>query len=345
LATLQDIADQAGVSTETVSRVLRGKYRQVGPRGVARVEQVTQIARDLGYRANAAARSMKNQESLLVGVVMPVDQRSRIAHPLIMEITFGLNSVLADAGYVMNLLPVDHTEIESGVPQSRGLLEQVADGYVVIDGIGPRLEDHIAAEDKPIVWANAECGEGRVSVLRDEFRAGELAVEALAAAGHRRVVSIERQQDWPHYSFAHRHRGVTTAAARLGLEVQIQAVGLNRDGMIGDDATAHRALEALADTGAAVLADTYLARRVISAIARSRISVADLSLACCDDADEWGEIMPWLPRASFDRFQMGRRAGSLLLRQLAGRRAESVVMQPEWKSGQAFNPDPPPPMT
>lgn len=336
MATLQDIADKAGVSTETVSRVLRGKYRQVGPRGVKRVEQVTQIAKDLGYRVNAAARSMKNQQSLMVGVVMPVDPNSQVAHAVSMEITFGLNSVLTDLGYVMSLLPVSYHEIASGQPVSRGLTEQVVDAYVVMDGIGHRLESHIQSAGKPVVWANAECPESGVSILRDEYRAGELAVEALARAGHTRVTNLERRAQGGSFSFAQRRAGVLAAADRLGLQCTNHQVDLHDDISKLPCVLEGEILESIDETGAVVLGDTYLARRVIGDLSRVRRHVVDYSLACCDDADEMGEVMPWLARASFNRFEMGRQAAFALMKLINGKVAKPYLMTPEWKDGQSI---------
>ncbi len=339
MATLQDIADRAGVSTETVSRVLRGKYRQTGERGIRRVKQVRQIADELGYRPDAAARSMKNRRSHLVGVVMPVDARSRLAHAVTMEIVFGINAALAEEGYVMSLLPVSADEVLGGKPQSRGLRERMVDGYILIDQVGEHLEAHIDAEHKPMVWVNLLAPEPAVSVVRDEARAGELAVEALAAAGHRRVLSVKRVAGQEtHFSFAARQAGVDRAAARLKVEVEAVRVPLN----VRESPDVGRLSEAFVSRARAVralvVADAYLARRVIGDLAREHFVVGDYAVACCDDADELEQLMPWLSRAGFNRFEMGRLAGTALLRQVRGGTAETVVMQPQWLTGDSVCP-------
>ncbi|TWT86387.1 LacI family DNA-binding transcriptional regulator [Neorhodopirellula pilleata] len=324
MTTLQEIADLAGVSVETVSRVLRGKYRQKGVRGIQRVAQVERIANELGYRPNSAARSMKNKSSMMVGVVLPVDANSRLAHAVSMEIVFGLNSVLTDSRYVMSLLPVSNDEIKTGQPLSRGLREQMVDGFIVIDDIGEQLESHIRANDKPIVWANVDRRDSNACVHRDERRAGEMALQALADAGHRRVLSIERVAgQGMHYSFAMRRDGIQDAAKRNQIDLRTTFVSLRRDAPRPNDLP-----EAVRSAGAVVFSDVYLSIRVIGELSLAGLGVCDYSAVSCDDADELKETLPWLTRSSFNRFEMGVHAARLLLRLIAGESVEPIVLQP-----------------
>jgi LacI family transcriptional regulator len=67
LVTLQDVADRAGVSLTTASRVLSDGPRRVGSQLAGRV---TQAAADLGYTANLQARAVATGQSNMVGVVV-----------------------------------------------------------------------------------------------------------------------------------------------------------------------------------------------------------------------------------------------------------------------------------
>ena len=334
MATLKHIAEQAGVSVETVSRVLRGEYRQVGERGKARVKQIMAIADGCAYRANAAARSMKSNRSLIAGVIVPIDEGSRLAHAVTMEIIFGINEELAACGYLMSLITVTSEEGRTGKPASRALRELVADGFIIIDSLGTKLDLLLNRTGKPLVWANQEPSGDNVAICRDEFLAGELAVEALAAAGHTRILSVGRQSaEGCHFSFARRAQGVATAADRLGMTVKQIRLALSRDTSVTNSSF----VQAVKACPALILSDIYLARRVIADLERDNVPLTSYSVACCDDADEMGEILPWLSRATFNRFELGKLAGRALLEKINGQKSASQILKPTWIPGDSIH--------
>jgi len=92
-AKLSDIADKAGVSPMTVSRVLNGR----GGASPETCDRIRQIAEEMNYRPNALARGLKSDRSHIIGVVVP-----DIANPFFPEIIRGIESIAMQQGY--NLL-------------------------------------------------------------------------------------------------------------------------------------------------------------------------------------------------------------------------------------------------
>src|SRR3712207_3366897 len=92
--TIRDVAERAGVSKSLVSLVLRGSD-QVRPE---KREAVLRASRELGYRPNAAARSLSEQRTRTVGVLLN-DLRS----PWFADLLDGLNSLLHANGLRMLL--------------------------------------------------------------------------------------------------------------------------------------------------------------------------------------------------------------------------------------------------
>src|SRR5256885_494961 len=86
--TLQDVADRAGVSLTTASRVVNEGSRRVGPR---LAERVNAAVAELGYTANLQARAVATGQSTMVGVVV-----HDISDPYFSSIAAGLIEV-ADA--------------------------------------------------------------------------------------------------------------------------------------------------------------------------------------------------------------------------------------------------------
>ncbi|HHT72234.1 MAG TPA: LacI family transcriptional regulator [Firmicutes bacterium] len=88
--TIKDVAKRAGVSTATVSRVLNGSpYVQEHL-----ASRVREAIAELGYRRNAAARSLKTKKTNTIGVLVP-----DISNPYFMQISKGLEDVLAPHGF------------------------------------------------------------------------------------------------------------------------------------------------------------------------------------------------------------------------------------------------------
>ena len=79
--TLRDVADRAGVSLTTASRVVNEGSRRVGPR---LAERVHRAVAELGYTANLQARAVATGQSTMIGMVVhdiadPFSPRSRAA--------------------------------------------------------------------------------------------------------------------------------------------------------------------------------------------------------------------------------------------------------------------------
>src|SRR5260370_5155705 len=145
--TIIDVANLAGVSKSAVSRVIRGES-SVSPSSRT---AVIAAAEELGYRANAVARSLVQRRTYNVGVMV-----SDLHNLFFAEVLDGLYAAAAERGYIAiittgNLAPVAE---ERALEQ---LLELRADGGVLA---GARLGAHVvaaAARSVPI----APAGSGR----------------------------------------------------------------------------------------------------------------------------------------------------------------------------------------
>lgn len=95
---LVDVAQHAGVSTATVSRVLNDNAR-VDP---AIAERVRASVGQLGYRMNSVARSLRRQSNNVVGVIVP-----DIANPFFTDVVRGIGDALQTDGYMLMLCNSD----------------------------------------------------------------------------------------------------------------------------------------------------------------------------------------------------------------------------------------------
>ena len=94
--TLEMVAERAGVSRATVSRVVNGSPR-VSDDTIA---VVTAAIAELRYTPNRAARSLANRKSMAIALVIPEDTTRFFGDPYFAAIVQGISTVPDDAGYV-----------------------------------------------------------------------------------------------------------------------------------------------------------------------------------------------------------------------------------------------------
>ncbi|MEV5437101.1 LacI family DNA-binding transcriptional regulator [Streptomyces sp. NPDC052682] len=180
--TIRDVAERAGVSKSLVSLVLRGSD-QVRPE---KREAVLRAARELGYRPNAAARSLSEQRSRTVGVLL-----NDLRNPWFVDLLDGLNSLLHAAGLRM-LLADARLNRRTGQDPADPFLDLRVDGLVVVGTLPDRAALGTVAERIPVVLAGGreQVPPGVDVVAGDDAQGARLVTEHLIGLGHRRVAHL-----------------------------------------------------------------------------------------------------------------------------------------------------------
>ncbi|POX46606.1 LacI family DNA-binding transcriptional regulator, partial [Streptomyces sp. Ru72] len=143
--TIRDVAERAGVSKSLVSLVLRGSD-QVRPE---KRRAVLAAVEELGYRPNAAARSLSERRTRTVGVLL-----NDMRNPWFVELLDGLNSRLHDAGLRM-LLADGHLNRRLGEDLTRTFTDLRVDGLIAVGTLPPSEALRQAAARVPTVVAGA----------------------------------------------------------------------------------------------------------------------------------------------------------------------------------------------
>jgi DNA-binding LacI/PurR family transcriptional regulator len=199
--TMEMVATLAGVSKITVSRALRGSDLV---RPEVR-ERIAEVARQVGYRMNVAARSLRTRETRTIAVVIDQRDPDHQSHtdPLILAIIGGLLETLTPAGYSTLLTTNEHFLSSNAVG---------ADGAVMLgQGEGAHRVTQVAALNLPIVaWGEPVPGVGVKVVGSDNRMGGKLAAEHLVARGASRLLFLGDAQ---HPEIAARLAGFREALA------------------------------------------------------------------------------------------------------------------------------------
>ncbi|MFJ3230699.1 LacI family DNA-binding transcriptional regulator [Streptomyces sp. NPDC086787] len=180
--TIRDVAEQAGVSKSLVSLVLRGSG-QVRPE---KRDAVLRAVRELGYRTNAAARSLSEQRTRTVGVLL-----NDLRNPWYVDLLDGLNSLLRDNGLHM-LLADARLNRRTGDDLAGPFLDLGVDGLVAVGTLPDPGVLGPVAERIPVVVAGTREPElpGVDIVAADDETGARLVTEHLIGLGHRRIAHI-----------------------------------------------------------------------------------------------------------------------------------------------------------
>lgn len=180
--TIRDVAEKAGVSVSTVSRVLTSN---------APVQEVTRKAvedaiNELGFRPNGLARSLRSNETKTIGLIIP-----DVANPFFPEVARGVEDAACKRGYSVILC-------NSGNDRSKEtmyfqvLQERRIDG-IILTGSGSLSEyAQLREMDQfPVVFLdrNAE-GLDVDSVESDSYNGACQAVQHLIELGHREIAFV-----------------------------------------------------------------------------------------------------------------------------------------------------------
>lgn len=222
---LKEIAEIAGVSVSTVSRVLNGKtYVNEETR-----KKVLNIIGRENYHPNAIAQSLKNGASNTLCLMIP-----SIQNVIFAPITRGVEDVARENGYTVILCNTDENE-ETEALSIEKMRSRWVDGFIIASSYGKKKEIYSLAEDHiPVVLVNrfSESDIGKLSIISiDNFKAGYDATKYLASQGFRRIaIAVGKQM---HKFYRDRLEGYQAALKDSGLPYEerlvMQEVNSNDD--------------------------------------------------------------------------------------------------------------------
>jgi len=204
---MDDVAEAAGVSRALVSLVMRNAPNVSDRRRKA----VLDAADRLGYRPNAAARSLAERRSNTLGVVV-----NDLHNTFFADLVDGVHEVAQANGFRLLLNTAWRTDIDER-QAVEAFLEYRVDGILVLGPTadGDTLRD--ASKNTPVVTIGSSFP-GVDAVVNDDLRGGELAAEHLVNLGHRDIVHLDGGNG---AGADHRREGFCGVMESMGLEVRV----------------------------------------------------------------------------------------------------------------------------
>jgi LacI family transcriptional regulator len=190
-ATIKEVASAAGVSTQTVSRVINDRP-DVSPETRKRVQDI--IDR-LGYQPSALARSLIRQRSYTLGVVTAGLKYIGPSRTL-----SGITSAAEAAGYSLLLKELPHFDANNVVPIFQELISRHVDGIIwAVPEIGENRNwvNKLSLDlEIPIVYLTMNPQEKISVVSINNYLGGQLATSHLLEQGYRHIGHISGPLDW-----------------------------------------------------------------------------------------------------------------------------------------------------
>jgi LacI family transcriptional regulator len=176
--TIRDVAERAGVSIATVSRVLNDRADV----SVETRERVREVAREVGYSADPAARALATQRTRLVAVVVGDNAGHRdLSLVFFGKVLAAISRRLSHSGYEALLLQSDDLGLEHRFDAAI---------LIGVDDDDPLVAD-LAAREIPLVGVDVRCKVGRAAFVGSDHADGvRLALAHLYALGHRRIAHV-----------------------------------------------------------------------------------------------------------------------------------------------------------
>ena len=210
MPTLQDVADRAGVTITTVSRMLNGRVRVSGKTR----EKIEQAMQELGYRPNEMARSLAKKSSNLIGLMVPSVKQYFFAD-LIQEVE---NAVAARQCQM--LLCISGREAEKENAYYRTLLGDRVRGMIVASY--SQEFGTVSRKDLPVFYIERRPEDGTPYAMMDSLQGGRLAGEHLIARGCRNLLYLSGSNARNSVSIL-RYEGFCAACGEAGLPKPILA--------------------------------------------------------------------------------------------------------------------------
>jgi LacI family transcriptional regulator len=317
--TIRDIADLAGVSIATVSRVLNDRP-DVAP---DTRETVLQVVREHGFSRNRGARALSRGRTGFVGLTLPL-----IADAYFGPILSGASEALYEEDMRIILGPTRH-EHDREVTLLERLVRESTDGAILMLPSESEAELRaLQAQGYPFVVVDPmePPPDGIPCVSAMHASGAKQATEHLLTLGHRRIGAIAGAEGW--YATEERLLGFRAALAGAGMLPDPELIR-HSDWQIPAGEAAAEAILSHPDPPTAIFGyNDHVAIGALNAARKRGLRVPDdLSIVGFDDTFQSRIVWPQLTTVRQPLQELGRTGVNLLMRLLEGQRVEALRME------------------
>ena len=310
---MRDVADLAGVGTMTVSRVINGNSHVTEETRRRVLEAVEQ----LNYRPNEIARSLREQRSRQIGIIVP-----NINDPFFAICAQAVSLVAREHGYSVNIaMSYEDPEIEFN--EAMIMLRRHVDGIVAIPSAGTftRLTEPELSAIPIVTLDRPLAGKRFDSVVVQNKSGAAIAVQHLIERGHRRITYLGLSPQL--YTIRARYEGYRQAITLAGLREDVHYGNATQSEML---ATLRSLVKAKNGPTALFSSNNLTTRHALHALAELDVRIPErMALVGFDDFETADILRPAITVIRQPTTDMGRIGAHLLFSQLSpGERVHQV---------------------
>jgi len=320
--TIKDVAEAAGVSSQTVSRVINNRP-DVAP---ATRRRILEVVNKMGYRPNMLARSLSQRRSHSLGAVI-----AGLKYVGPSRTINGITAAAQELGYMLVLKELRHFESEGIESVLDELLSRQVDGILwAVSEVGDNrreLASRLPTLQIPILFMTMGQRDGWPVVQIDNRAGGRIAVEHLLSLGHRQIGHISGPQKW--WEARMRKEGWEQAMRSAKLDISEQ------HWVAGDWAPASgkkaiaELLKKFPEMTGVFIANDQMALGALQYAHEQGISVPEqLSIIGFDDVPESAYYWPALTTIHHDHYTLGSTAVRNLVGMIDKRRQAELLELP-----------------
>lgn len=317
--TIKDVAQAAGVSTQTVSRVIN-KFSYVSEETRQRVEEVVE---ELGYNPSTLARSLIQKRSYTLGIV-----------------TFGLEYIgpsrtlngIADKadelGYMLLMKELDNFDTSRIGDVINSLLARQVDGIL---WVAPEIGDnHSWVEERkdkisvPVLFLAMQPRDGISSVSTDNFQGAVMAVQHLIDCGRKKIGHISGPLTW--WEADERKRGWKETLSKAGFEVSNQQCAEGNWSSASGEHAFSQLIKSFPEMDAVFVANDQMALGVLREAMRQNIRIPEqLAVIGFDNIPESAYFYPSLTTIYQNLQLLGEQATQNIVEMIQARQENQSI--------------------
>lgn len=320
--TIKQVANIAGVSTQTISRVINNQSDVA----VETRAHIQEIIKKLGYHPSALARGLIRQRSFTLGVVtagLSFNGPSRTLN--------GITGKADELGYTILLKELPHFNSGLIEPLLKTLLSWPVDGIIwAVPEVGSNhawVNDGLANVKTPIVFLNMESRPGLLIINDDNFYGAKTATEHLLAQGYRNIGHLSGPLDW--WESRQRKAGWQHALVEAGISVLESHSAAGDWTSSGAETALLRLQSQYPNMDAIFVANDQMALCVIKLLSEQGISIPEqLGVVGFDGLAEAAYFWPPLTTLAQDHYLLGCKAVEEIVSAITYLDTENVLPTP-----------------
>ncbi|MDQ0856582.1 LacI family DNA-binding transcriptional regulator [Bacillus sp. V2I10] len=318
--TIYDVAEKAGVSISTVSKVLNN----TGSLAAKTRKKVKETMQELNYQPSVAASVKKRIQ--MIGLLIP-----NIANPFMAEVARSIENHLKRHGYSLMVYSTDN-DLKNEVEYISILKQKYTDGIIVATGLKKeKVIKDLIKTDLPIALLSRDVPSLAIdTVLVDDYLGGYEATNYLISLGHKKIAMIT--EDTTFSNLRARVQGYKKALEGAGLNYDESLVLTNNTSLDEGKKSTLTLLKKSSPPTAVFASTEFLAIGALQGAHELNVKVPDeLSIVGFDDTVLSAICEPPLTTIAQPIEEMGKKVVELLIEEIAKKKEskQRVVLSPK----------------